>query len=171
MDPDRFAALGHLASQVDSEAPPSAEEAAQQQREAQRQADTAQAQAAEASEAEDWAAVPWMIGQALGMFAPKVRAVYTRENCLRWGVAMVPVARKHGWASVGNIPELGLIVVTASLALPTYALMRAEAEEEKGGPLAKLRAWWAERKAKQLAKRAGLATGEPGGTPGTEAKG
>jgi len=170
MDPDKFAALGHLASQVDSEAPPSAEEMAQQARQAEQQARQAEQAQQVDSEAEDWAAVPFVIGQALAMFVPRVKAVYTRENCLRWGHAMVPVAHKYGWTGVGNVPELGLIVCTVGLALPTVALIRAEAEEVKGGPLAKLRAWWAECKAARLAKRAGLtpAAPEPGGTPGSE---
>jgi hypothetical protein len=170
MDADKLAGLAFIAQEVDAAAPPDPETLAQQQREAQQQAQAAQAQAQAEDEAQTWAAVPMVIGRALAMFAPACERIYTADNCVQWGRAMVPVANKYGWSSVGNIPELGLIVVTAGLVLPTVAVIRAEAERDKGGPLARLKAWWVAKRAARAARKASSAAEVPerAGTPGTE---
>lgn len=80
-------------------------------------------------DAREWGMVAYTIGSAAAMFAPTLRQVYTEEACAAWGATVVPVARKYGWSGPGSIPEIGLILSTASLAVPTWLALRARLAE------------------------------------------
>lgn len=80
-------------------------------------------------DAREWGMVAYTIGQAAAMFAPQLRSVYSEEACAAWGATVVPVARKYGWSGPGSIPEIGLILSTASLAVPTFFALRARLAE------------------------------------------
>jgi hypothetical protein len=140
MDVQRMEGLGNLAEEIDAEGPPTAEQQ--------------QAQAVEAAgeeNARQWGSVAFMVGHALAMVAPELRQVYTEEACLNWGRAMNPVAEKYGWNGPSALPELGLVIATAGLAMPSFFAVRARIEavkegEEKTGWLASLRDWWRSRR-------------------------
>lgn len=143
MDMQRMEGLGNLAEEIDAEGPPTHEQQ--------------QAQAVEAAgeeNARQWGAVAFMIGGALSMVAPELRQVYTEEACLNWGRAMNPVAEKYGWNGPSALPELGLVIATAGLAMPSYFAVRARVQaaqegKEKSGWLASVADWWRERKARK----------------------
>lgn len=125
--------LGGMIGEADSAIGPTPEQAEQIAKEA-----------AQATEAQAWAQIPMMIGAGLSMVAPELQHIYTPEACEAWGVAMVPVAAKYGWNGPGNLPEVGLLIATASLAVPTVVVIRAKiaearAEAEKAEKLAKMR--------------------------------
>lgn len=126
----------------EKEAPRSAEESADWQR----LQDMAAGGAVPAEEsppqdpAEAWAVAPAVLGAILGMALPEVRQVYTREACLEWGRAMVPVAEKYGWDADLFGPELALAAVSVPMLAGTgIAIMkhrvarhhRAEPEQEQ----------------------------------------
>lgn len=128
-DLDKLGALGSLTTEVDAENGPTPE-----------QAEAIQAEATAEAQAKAWAVIPMTVGKVLSMFAPELQMVYTAEACQGWGEAMVPVAEKYGWNGPSNLPELGLIISTASLAMPTVVVMKmkiqamreaAEAEARK----------------------------------------
>lgn len=128
-DLDKLGALGTLTNEVDAENGPTPE-----------QAEAMQAEATAEAEAQAWAMIPAAIGSVLSMFAPELQAVYTEDACQRWGERMVPVAEKYGWNGPTNLPEVGLLIATASMALPTVLVLRvklatmreaAEAERRK----------------------------------------
>jgi hypothetical protein len=51
-------------------------------------------------------AVPFAIGQALAILAPRLAQVYTQERCMAWGAAMVPVAGSaytYAYATLGEL--------------------------------------------------------------------
>lgn len=107
--------LGGLVGEVDAESGPTEE-----------QAEKAAAEAAAQTEAQAWAQVPLALGSALMIVAPELQAIYTKEACEAWGAAMVPVAEKYKWKGPSNLPEIGLLVVTASMAVPTVVVVRAK---------------------------------------------
>ena len=94
-------------------------------------ADQARAQAVEAAAAIDeqarqWGMVAYAAGQMLAVALPELQAVYSEDRCLAWGAAMVPVAEKYGWRDgPGSLPELGLLAASLSLAVPTWAAIKA----------------------------------------------
>lgn len=90
--------------------------------EAEKKAAEAVSQGAE--QAREWGAIAYMIGGALGMMAPELKAVYTESACMKWGEAVVPVAQKYGWDGPGGVPEIGLLIATAGLAVPSYLVIR-----------------------------------------------
>lgn len=113
--------LGHLATmtaETDASGPPTPE-----------QLEAEKEQAEDETEAQAWAQVPMMLGAALSMLAPELQAVYTKEACDAWGVAMVPVAKKYGWNGPSNLPEIGLLITTAGLAVPTIVVVRAKLQQ------------------------------------------
>lgn len=112
-DLDKLGALGSLTNEVDAENGPTPE-----------QAEAIQAEASAEAQAKAWAVIPMTVGKVLSMFAPELQLVYTAEACKEWGEAMVPVAEKYGWNGPSNLPELGLIISTASLALPTVVVVK-----------------------------------------------
>lgn len=133
-DIERLENLGGLVGETDQAIGPTPEQA---------QAMAAEAEAV--TEAQAWAQIPMMLGAALSMVAPELQHVYTPAACEAWGAAMVPVAHKYGWNGPGNLPEVGLIIATASLAVPTVVIVRAKiaearAEAEKAEKLAQMRA-------------------------------
>lgn len=157
MDMQRMEGLGDLADEIDAEGPPTAEQQ--------------QAQAVEAAgeeNARQWGAVAFMIGGALSMVAPELRQVYTEEACLNWGRAMNPVAEKYGWNGPSALPELGLVIATAGLAMPSYFAVRARIQaaqegKEKTGWLASVAEWWRDRKARKAAPGASSEAVHDGG--------
>ena len=153
MDAQKLDALEGLVQEVDGEGPPTAEQ--QQQ---------ASAETALDQSAREWGSIVFMIGHAAAMVAPELRQVYTEDACMNWGRAMVPVATKYGWDGPSNVPELGLLIASAGLVVPSVFAIRARVQalqEGKGAPtgwLASVRDWWQQRKA---AKAAPVATPEP----------
>ena len=145
MDVTKLEGLAELTAEVDGEGPPTAEQAEQQR---------AEVQALDA--AREWGLIAYTVGNALAMFAPELKQVYTEEACTKWGESVVPVAEKYGWGGPGKVPELGLLLSTAALAVPTVVLIRMrlkEAPEGKaGGLLGSLKAWWREKRAKKAAE-------------------
>ena len=128
-DLDKLGALGSLTNEVDAENGPTPE-----------QAEAIKAEADAEAQAKAWAVIPMTVGKVLSMFAPELDMIYTPEACKGWGEAMVPVAEKYGWNGPSNLPELGLIISTASLAMPTVVVLKmrikamretAEAEARK----------------------------------------
>lgn len=128
-DLDKLGALGSLTTEVDAEHGPTPE-----------QAEAIKAEADAEAQAKAWAVIPMTVGKVLSMFAPELQAVYTPEACKEWGECMVPVAEKYGWNGPSNLPELGLVISTATMALPTVLIVRmrlanmreaAEAEARK----------------------------------------
>lgn len=114
-DLKKLESLGESIAEVDAAGGPTPE-----QIEAEKQ------QAEDEVEAQAWAQVPMMLGSVMSMIAPELKAVYTKEACDAWGVAMVPVAQKYGWNGPSNLPEIGLLITTASLAVPTVVIVRAK---------------------------------------------
>lgn len=110
---DKLAALETTVEEVDGLGPMTPE---QQQAQA--------AEVAALDQAQQWGMIAFSIGGALSMLAPELRQVYTQEACMAWGTAMVPVAEKYGWAGPGNCPELGLLMATAGLAIPSVLAVR-----------------------------------------------
>jgi hypothetical protein len=109
MDAQKLEAVAALVDEIDADGPPTPE-----QQEQQAAVDAAELQARE------WGMVAFTIGGALAMLAPELRQVYTEEACNAWGCAVVPVAEKYGWSGPGNVPEIGLLLATAGLAVPSY---------------------------------------------------
>lgn len=118
-------ALEGLVFEVDGEAPATPE----QQQEAQA------AQALDAG-AREWGMIAFVIGNGLAIIAPELKAVYTEDACMGWGRAMVPVAEKYGWNNPAAIPELGLIIATTSLAVPSVIAIRGRVQEIKAAKAA-----------------------------------
>lgn len=112
--------LAGLIEEVDAQGPATPEQQAEQQQAA--DADTA---------ASEWGMIAYTIGGALGMLAPELRQVYTEESCLKWGRAVVPVSEKYGWGAPANVPELGLLLCTAGLAVPSILAVRQRLAELK----------------------------------------
>ena len=167
MDPDKLNALGHLVDEVDGEAPPSPEEYEAQQREAAAADSAAQAAASLETGARQWGSIAYMIGGALAMVAPELRHVYTERACLDWGRAVVPVADKYGWNGPNRLPELGLLIATMGLAVPSVLAIRAAASAEKpGGWLAPVKRWWVAQQLKRQASKAKANHGTEGATDG-----
>lgn len=128
-DTSRLDLLTAKADEIDAKFGPTEEQA-----EAIKEEATAEAQA------KAWAVIPMTVGKVLSMFAPELQLVYTPDACKEWGECMVPVAEKYGWNGPSNLPELGLVISTASLALPTILVVKmkikamretAEAEARK----------------------------------------
>jgi len=114
MDDIKMDALAGLVSEVDAAGP-----ATPEQQEAQ-----AQAQRSEDA-AREWGVIAFTIGGALSMLAPELRQVYTEEACLSWGQSAATVADKYGWDGPGAVPEVGLLIATAGLAIPSYLAVSA----------------------------------------------
>lgn len=115
MDATKMGALEGIVSEVDGEGP---------EAQAQAQAE-AQAQAQAVSEAQAWSQVPFAIGKLVCMVAPELEPVYSQEACEQWGTAMVPVAAKYGWGGPNLLPEVGLLIATATFAIPSYMVVKA----------------------------------------------
>jgi len=123
MDVNKLEGLGSLVDEIDADDPQAkAEEQAkaQAQQQAELDADT---------KAREWGIVAFTVGRALSMLEPQLLKVYTEDACLDWGRSVVPVAEKYGWDGPGNVPELGLLISTAGLAVPSYLLIRAKLDE------------------------------------------
>lgn len=150
MDMDKLQGLDNIVSEADAMGGPTPE-----------QAQEAQAQQAQNVAAMEWAAIAYTIGGALAILAPELREkVYTVEACNAWGESAAAVAEKYGWNGPSNVPELGLLMATMGLAVPSVIVIRhriksAKAEDaDKGGVLEKIKAWWRD---KQAAKAAAVA--------------
>ncbi len=117
-DLEKLTALETMTAETDANGPPTPEQLEKEK------------EAAEAvTEAEAWAQVPLMLGSVLSMFAPELQAIYTQENCASWGERMVPVAQKYGWNGPSNLPEIGLVIATAGMAIPTVIVVRAKLKQ------------------------------------------
>lgn len=125
MDANKLEGLGGLIDEIDAEDP---------QKQAQAQAEQQAAQQAEAdadTQAREWGVIAYTVGSALGMLAPELKQVYTEDACLKWGRSVVPVALKYGWNGPGAVPELGLLISTAGLAVPSYLVIRMKLAQLK----------------------------------------
>lgn len=148
MDASKLDALQDLIHEVDGEGPPTAE----QQQAASAETDLDQA-------AREWGSIVFMVGHAAAMIAPELRQVYTEDACINWGRAMVPVAKKYGWDGPSNVPELGLLIASAGLVVPSVFAIRARLHalrdtEKPAGWLGGLRDWWQQRRAGKAAAAA-----------------
>jgi hypothetical protein len=121
MDAQKMEALGGLVDEIDATGP---EAQAAAQAEAQQQADSEQG-------AREWGVIAFTIGGALSMLAPELRQVYTEDACLNWGRSVVPVAEKYGWNGPANVPELGLLIASAGLAVPSFLAIRERMRQLK----------------------------------------
>lgn len=157
MDEQRMEALASIVDEADEAGGPTPE----QQAEA-KQAEAKQQAASELDEkARQWGVLAYMIGGGLAMAAPELRQVYTEAACLDWGRSVVPVAEKYGWdGGPSKLPELGLMLSTAMLAIPTVYVLRARLAEARpedagkpgpGGLLAGIKAWWRDKRAAKAA--------------------
>lgn len=151
MDASKLDALQDLIHEVDGEGPPTAE----QQQAASAETDLEQA-------AREWGSIVFMVGHAAAMIAPELRQVYTEDACINWGRAMVPVAKKYGWDGPSNVPELGLLIASAGLVVPSVFAIRARLHalrdtEKPAGWLGGLRDWWQQRRAGKAAAAAAAA--------------
>jgi hypothetical protein len=102
--------------------------------EQQAQAAAAQAEQLAEDSAREWGVIAYTIGTALAVLAPELRNVYTEEACFAWGRSMVPVAQKYGFDGPGNVPELGLLISTMSLGVPTALVLRAKIAALRSAP-------------------------------------
>lgn len=129
MDMDKMNGLAAMAAELDDEVTPrTADELA---------AEEAAAQAADPEhQAQAWAGVMAMIGGALTMIAPELEQIYTEKACLKWGAAVVPVAQKYGWDGPGSVPEIGLLIATLPLAVPSFFLVRRRIAQLKAAKAA-----------------------------------
>jgi hypothetical protein len=149
MDAQKMEGLAGIVDEADGAAGPTPEQAQQQQ-----QIDDTEQQARE------WGMLAYMIGGALAMVAPEVKQIYTDDACLAWGRSVVPVAEKYGFTGPSKVPELGLLLATASLAVPTVLVIRHRLktlqpdDAGKPGPtgiLASIKQWWRDKRAKRTA--------------------
>lgn len=163
MDAQKMAGLAGLVDGIDAEAPPSPEQLAEQQQQAQAEQAQQTQQADAEQQARQWGAIPYMVGGVLAMAAPELRQVYTQQNCMDWGRAMVPVAGKYGWNDAGKLPELGLAIATLGFAIPSVLAIRAAVAAQKGGWLGQVQTWWLRRKAKKAGQPAPAGEGASGG--------
>lgn len=149
MDQDQLEGLGGSIAELDDQLTPRTPEE-------QAERDKAAADADPINQARAWGVLAFSVGGMLSIIAPELKGVYTEDACLAWGTAVVPVAEKYGWSGPSNVPELGLILATLPLAVPSFFIMRERLREL--------------RKAKAQAEDArtvdsGAPTGEsPGGT-------
>lgn len=123
MDASKLDALEGLVTEVDGEGPPTPEQ--QQQAQAEQQLEEG---------ARSWGLIAFTIGGGLSMLAPELKQVYTEDACMQWGRSMMPVAEKYGWNSPAALPELGLLITSLGLGVPTYLVIREKlrvAKEEK----------------------------------------
>lgn len=70
-------------------------------------------------EARSWAEIPATFGSVVTMGVPELQEVYTDDNCMEWGRAMVPIARRYEWKAGSGMAWLKLIGVTFALVRPT----------------------------------------------------
>lgn len=84
--------------------------------------------------AREWSELPAAVGALLRFPFPELEHVYTPEACMAWGAAMVPIAERYGWTAGKVFPWLSLIGATASLLLPTVAIIKAHAQPETAAP-------------------------------------
>lgn len=84
--------------------------------------------------AREWSEPPAAVGALLRFPFPELEHVYTPEACMAWGVAMVPIAERYGWTAGKVFPWLSLIGASASLLLPTVAIIKAHAQPETAAP-------------------------------------
>lgn len=165
MDATKMEGLAGIADEADAAAGPTPEQLELQQAE-----ERSQAQAEDTDrQAKEWGVLAYMIGGALAMLAPELRKVYTEDACLTWGRSVIPVADKYGWHGPSKIPELGLLLATASLAVPSFLVIRHRIKtvkpEEAGteGPVgwvASVKAWWRDKRAARTAQVVKRATDE-----------
>ncbi|HEV6967424.1 hypothetical protein [Roseateles sp.] len=125
MDAKKLEGLGGFVDEIDAEDP-----ARQAEQQAQEQAEQ-QAQTEAEKSAREWGSIVFMVGRALCMVAPELKAVYTEEACLQWGESVVPVAQKYGWDGPGAVPEIGLAISTLGLAVPSYLVIRVKLAQLK----------------------------------------
>lgn len=152
-DMEKLTALGTVAQEVDGEGPPTPEQQRQEQEATE-----------EERQAREWGAIAFTIGGALSMLAPELRQVYTEAACMRWGESVVPVAKKYGWDGPGKVPELGLLMSTAMLVVPSFFVIKARLKEPvkpgESGMMAAVKDWWRNVRAKRAAKVVGDAVQE-----------
>ncbi len=156
----RLEALAGMTQEADA-ANPSAEQ--------QQAAAVEQAQATEAEQsAKQWGILMFTIGGFAQMIAPELKAVYSEDRCLAWGMQANAVAEKYGMNGPSAMPELALIASTAGFFLPTFFIVRSKIKEAKDGTgpaswAARAGLWWRTRRARRAAAAMPEAEGEPDG--------
>lgn len=122
MDLEKMNGLAAMAGALDDEVTPRTPE--------EEAAEEAAAKAADPdTQARAWGVLAYSIGGMLAVLAPELKGVYTEDACLKWGHSVVPVAEKYGWDGPSNVPELGMLLASLPLAVPTYFIVRARLAE------------------------------------------
>jgi len=80
---------------------------------------------ADADAAREWAQFPALFGGILAQAMPELADAYSEANCLAWGEAMVPVAKKYQWTTASFGGWVGLAGATWTFAKPTFDAIRA----------------------------------------------
>jgi hypothetical protein len=159
MDDLKFDALTGLVAETDAAGPPTPEQ----------QAETTAAAAMD-TQAREWGVIAFTIGSALAMLAPELRQVYTEDACYTWGQSAAVVADKYGWNGPGSVPEIGLAIATAGLAIPSYlaiaARLKALKMEQARADQAAARQRQAESEAAERARTFEAETNAAGGKDG-----
>lgn len=87
------------------------------------------------AEAREWSQCPAVFAMIVTRMLPELRDTYTPENNLKWGRAVVPVARRYGWTAAKFFawlgPWVGLALATHEFAAPTYDAIRAKLAEKR----------------------------------------
>lgn len=78
-----------------------------------------------------WASVPQTVGSVLAMALPELKDVYSKQACRAWGVAMVPVAMKHGWQATALPVEIPAIFATLGFVIPTAMAIKARRSQQR----------------------------------------
>jgi hypothetical protein len=84
--------------------------------------------------AREWAELPAMVGSGLSFAIPEASQIWTDEACLKWGKAMVPIAKKYGWEPMKGLLWLKLLGATGALVGPTVLVVRARYQAAQHPP-------------------------------------
>ena len=120
--PAELAQLESEAKRVDQAAPAAGEASA-----APKPAEAAQL-ALDEAETKEWSQCPAIMGRILGRWMPELKDDYSEKNCMEWGRAMLPIARKYNWTLQKLVallgPWVGLAIATEPFVVGTAVAVR-----------------------------------------------
>lgn len=83
--------------------------------------------------AAEWAQAPQLFFSLVEDELPELKAIYTPERCMKWGAAMVPLAKKYGWTFDDMLswlgPWIGFGIATHRLVTPTAKVIYLRVKE------------------------------------------
>jgi hypothetical protein len=82
----------------------------------------------ETAAAAEWFLVPKTLGWIITTIFPETEGQFSDARCMELAKAIVPVAEKHGLNSIGDSPELVLLIGTGMFCMPGYLAYRARKE-------------------------------------------